>query len=196
MLLTQSVNLRTIRRRMIRLVDFIGGEIADVDVGVEARFEGGTDLAEAIPGDAAEEVVGFDFGGAVVAGCGAEAVRGGTEEAANEMTGGITKSNVFREVEVFAPVDDFAIGVVRVFGAEGRPTDETLEHDCANGPPVTAECIAFPGEDFRGDVIRGSDGRVCHDASRFAPSIDLAAIANCKINLVEVDGNAVVFWLG
>lgn len=71
MLLPQRINLRAICRRMVRLVNFIGGEIADVDVRVEAGFEGGTDLTEAVPGDAAEEVVGFDFRGAVVAGGGA-----------------------------------------------------------------------------------------------------------------------------
>lgn len=47
---------------MIRLVDFIGWEVGDVDVGVEAGFKGRADLAEAVPGDAAEEVMAFDFG--------------------------------------------------------------------------------------------------------------------------------------
>lgn len=80
MLLPQRVDLRAVRRRMIGLVDFIGGEIGDIDVGVEARFKGRADFAEAVPGDAAEEVVGLDLRGAVVAGGGAEAVGGGAEE--------------------------------------------------------------------------------------------------------------------
>ena len=67
MLLAQSVNLRAVRGRMVRLVDLVGGEVGDVDVGVEAGLEGSADLAEAVPGDAAEEIVGFDLRGAVVA---------------------------------------------------------------------------------------------------------------------------------
>lgn len=109
------------------------------------------------------------------------------------MTGGITKSNVFREVEVFAPVDNLAVSIVRVFSTERRPADKTLEHDCAYRPPVTTERVAFPSEDFRSDVIGGSDGRVSHDASRFAPSVDLTPVTDCEINLIEINRSAVVF---
>lgn len=70
MLVAERVNLRSVRRRMVRLIDLVGGEVGDVDVGVEARLKGRADLAEAVPRDASEEVVGFDLGGAVAAGCG------------------------------------------------------------------------------------------------------------------------------
>lgn len=70
---------------MVRLVDFVGWEVGDVDVGLEARFERGADLAEGVPVDAAEEVVLFDLRGAVGAARGAEAVGGGTEEAVEKM---------------------------------------------------------------------------------------------------------------
>lgn len=59
--LTQRVDLRAIGCRMIYLVDFIGWEVGDVDVGVEAGFERRADLAEAVPGDAAEEFMAFNF---------------------------------------------------------------------------------------------------------------------------------------
>lgn len=112
------------------------------------------------------------------------------------MASGVTEGNVLREIESFAPVDDFAVGVVRVFGAKGRPTDETFEHDCADGPPVAAERVAFSSEDFWSNVIRGSDSRVSHNATRFAPGVDLTAVADSEVYLVEVDGGAVVFWFG
>lgn len=62
MLLAQRIDLRAIGCRMIRLVDFVGWEVGDVDVGVEAGFERRADLAKAVPGDAAEEFVAFNFG--------------------------------------------------------------------------------------------------------------------------------------
>lgn len=108
------------------------------------------------------------------------------------MTGSFAKSNVFREIERFAPIDNFAVSVVRVFGAERGPADETLEHDGADGPPVAAEGVAFTGEDFGSDVVRCSDCRVGHDATGFAPGVDLAAVADSEVDLIEVYGGAVV----
>lgn len=77
----------------------------------------------------------------------------------------MTERDIFRKVKSFAPIDDLAVGVMRVFGAEGRPADETFEHDGSDGPPVTAERIAFAGEDLGCDVVGGSDGGVGHDAT-------------------------------
>ena len=57
------------------------------------------------------------------------------------------------EVEVARPVDDFAVGVVRLFGAEGWPAYEAFEHDCPDAPPVASEIVAFTAEDLWGDVI-------------------------------------------
>ena len=115
---------------------------------------------------------------------------------ADKVTGCIAKCNIFREIERFTPVDDFAVGVVRILGTEGRPADETFEHDCANGPPIAAECIPFSGEDFRGDVIRCSDCRVRHDATGFAPCVDLTTVADGEVYLIKVDRCTVVFGFG
>lgn len=81
MLFAESIDLRVICRAVIRLVDFVGREVGDVDVGLEARFERGADFAEGVPIDAAEEVVLFDLGSPVGTARGAEAVGSGTEEA-------------------------------------------------------------------------------------------------------------------
>ena len=82
------------------------------------------------------------------------------------------------------PVDDFAVGVVGVFGAEGGPADEAFEHDCSHGPPITAEGVATAGEDLGCDVIWGSHRGVGEDAAGFAPSVDLGAVADCEVDLV------------
>lgn len=84
---------------------------------------------------------------------------------ADEMTSSFAEYNVFRKVESFAPVDDFAVRIMRVFGAERRPADETLEHDGSNRPPVAGEGVSFAGEDFRCNVVGCSDSRIGHDAT-------------------------------
>lgn len=81
MLLAQLLHLRTMRRRMIVLIDFVGGEVADVDVGGEPRFKGGADVAELFEDDALEEGVGTDFGAAGCAVGGSEALGWIAEEA-------------------------------------------------------------------------------------------------------------------
>ena len=110
------------------------------------------------------------------------------------MAGGVRDCNVFWEVKGLAPVDNLSVGVVRVFGAEGWPADQTFEHDGPNGPPVAAERVPVAREDLRRDIIRRPNGRVCHDSSRLAPGVDLAAIAHRKIDLIEIDRGAVVLW--
>lgn len=85
------------------------------------------------------------------------------------------------------PVHDLAVCLVGVFCAERRPPDQTFEHDRSNGPPIAEIGVALCSEDLGSNVVRSADSRVRHDASRFAPSIDLAAIAHGKVDLVEVD---------
>lgn len=74
-----------------------------------------------------------------------------------------------------------------LIGAERRPTDQTFEHDCSYRPPIAAERIALPAEDFRGNVIRGPYRRIRHDTARFAPGVDLPPIADCQVDLVQGD---------
>lgn len=46
---------------MVVLVDLVGREVGDIDVGVELGFEGSADLAELVPDDASEEWVILDL---------------------------------------------------------------------------------------------------------------------------------------
>lgn len=72
----------------------------------------------------------------------------------------MSKRIVFREIERLLPAYNLAIGIVGVFGAEWRPTDETLKHNGAHGPPIAAERVALAGKDFGGYVIRCPNSRV------------------------------------
>lgn len=78
-----------------------------------------------------------------------------------------------------------------LFSAERRPTDQTFKHDGSNRPPIAAERIALSAKDFRGNVIGGSHRRVRHDTARFAPGVDLPAVADCEVDLVQGDRVAV-----
>ena len=81
MLLAQLLHLHAVDMRVVVLVDFVGGEVAAIDVAGEAGLKGGTDLAELFEDDAFEEWVCADIGAAELAGGAAEAGGGVAEEA-------------------------------------------------------------------------------------------------------------------
>lgn len=114
---------------------------------------------------------------------------------ADKMTGCIAQRNIFGEVESLPPIDDLAVSVVRIFGTERRPADQTFKHDGSNGPPVTAECVAFASKNLGCNIIRGSDCGVGHLAARFSPRVDLASIAYSEVDLIETDRMPIIFWL-
>ena len=89
------------------------------------------------------------------------------------------------KVQVAGPVDDFAVRVVGLLGAEGGPADQAFEHDGAEGPPVTAEVVALAAEDFGSDVVGGADGGVGELAAGLAPGVDLVAVGDCELDLVD-----------
>lgn len=104
--------------------------------------------------------------------------------------------DVVGEVERRAPVDDLLVRLSAVLGAEGGPADQAFEHDGADAPPVAAEGVALPAEDLGGDVVRGADGGVGHHAAGLAPHVDLGAVADGEVDLVEADGVAVAGLAG
>lgn len=74
-----------------------------------------------------------------------------------------------------------------VLGTERRPSDLTFEHDRTQTPPVTVLCIPVATEDFRSNVVRGTDGRVGHNSAGLSPIVDHASVADSQIDLVQVD---------
>lgn len=99
---------------------------------------------------------------------------------------------VWWEVQVPAPVDNLAIRVRWLLCAEWRPADETLKHDGAHGPPITSVIVAFARKDFGRNVVGCADSAVCELTARFSPGVDLVAIANSKLDLIDADGIAVL----
>ena len=81
------------------------------------------------------------------------------------------------------PVNNLPVGVMGVFGTEGRPADQALEHDSSHGPPVTAEGVALAVEDLGSDVVGGTNRGVSDATTRLAPRKDLSA-AHGQIDLI------------
>lgn len=67
MLITQRIDLSAIHCRMIILINLVGWEVRNVDVGIEARFKRCADRAELIPDDAMKEWVFSDVGASELA---------------------------------------------------------------------------------------------------------------------------------
>ena len=95
-------------------------------------------------------------------------------------------------MQVAGPVDNLAVCVVGLFGAERGPADETLEHDGSDRPPIAAIVVTLTAEDLRGNVVGSTNCRVSQLASGLPPCVDLGTVADGKLNLVHVHGVAVV----
>lgn len=70
-LIAEGFDLRPVCRRVIALVDLVGGEVGDIHVGGQARFKRGADRSELVPVDPVEEGVLANVGAAELSGCGA-----------------------------------------------------------------------------------------------------------------------------
>jgi len=99
---------------------------------------------------------------------------------------------VRREGQVSRPVDNLAVGVVRLLGTEWRPANQALEHDGAHTPPVASLVVTLATEDLGSNVIRCADSRVCELPTRLAPGVDLVAVRYRKLNLVDADRVAIL----
>jgi len=94
---------------------------------------------------------------------------------------------VWREVQVSGPVYNLAVCVVGFLCTERGPTNQALEHDGANAPPITAVVVALAAEDLGSNIVGSTDGRVGELTTRFAPGVDLMAVADSQLDLVEGD---------
>lgn len=103
----------------------------------------------------------------------------------DEMLGLRSQLLIRWEAQVSRPVDNLTVRVVRLLGAERWPSDQTLKHDCANTPPITAKVISFAAEDLGCNVIRCTDSGVGQLSPRFTPCVYLGTVRYSKLNLVE-----------
>ena len=66
MLFAHLIDMRSMLRRMIILVNLIRGKVADVNVGAETGFKGCANITKLLKDDALEEGMGSNLG---TAGC-------------------------------------------------------------------------------------------------------------------------------
>ena len=90
------------------------------------------------------------------------------------------------------PIHNLPIRIMRLLGTKRRPPNQALKHNRPHTPPITSKIVSFSAEDLGRDVVRCADGRVCKLAPRLAPRVDLVAIGDGELDLVDGDGIAVL----
>lgn len=79
------------------------------------------------------------------------------DKPSDEVFGLTTQVDIVWDDEVVLPLNNFLVCLVRRLRAERRVSDEALEHDSTQGPPITLVSVTLLEEDFRCDVVRRSD---------------------------------------
>lgn len=177
------------------LWDLVNGEVRDIDVRAESWLERSADFAKLVPDHSAEEGVILDLRGTtILATFATNTVFRVTQETdhllatvhilriihfripSNEMLGFTRKSKFFREVKTLPPVHNLTVGIGSVLSAEWWPSNETLEHNGTNRPPIAQVGVPLAVEDFGSNVIWCSDGRVRHGTARLPPGVDLSTV--------------------
>lgn len=103
-----------------------------------------------------------------------------------------TELLIRRKVQIPLPIYDLPVCIVRLLCAERRPADQTLEHDRAYTPPIAPEIVTLSTKNLRRDVVGRAHCRVGELTPRLAPSVDLVAIGDGELDLVDRDGIAVL----
>lgn len=187
---------------IVRLINLVRWEIRRVNIRREARLKWRTDSTKAIKLYPAEEGMTLDlvcttapqavlrvadktdlsaifFAGKQKTSVKDTEMLNGQHVPSDEILSLRSQLDVIGKVQALAPSDNFVVRVMPVFGTERRPTNQTLKHDGSKRPPVTVEAVAMASENFRGDIIGCSDGRVGHQSPRPPPIIDLGPVADC-----------------
>ena len=76
-----------------------------------------------------------------------------------------------------------------VLCTERGPTNETLEHDSAQAPPIAIEAVSMACEDLGRNVVWGTNSGISHQSTTSSPVIDLSTVRDSQVDLV--DGNRV-----
>lgn len=109
----------------------------------------------------------------------------GKESLPSDQRLGITRENqLIREIQALSPVDDLPVGVGSVLRTEWRPSNQTFEHNSTNRPPIAKVGVSLAVENFRRNIIRSSNGRVCHSATGLSPSVDLSTVGYRQVNRI------------
>lgn len=95
-------------------------------------------------------------------------------------------------MQVARPVDNLTVCVMWLLGAERWPSDKTLEHDCAHGPPITTIVVTLTTENLGRDVVGSTHSGVSELTTGLPPCVDLCAVADCQLNLIEVHRSSII----
>lgn len=194
-LLAMTSSLRSLNNSaLLCLTNLVNWEVSSIRGRLKSRLKRRTNTSQSIKVDTMEKGMSLDF----ISTTTSKTVLCVDNQTTDKILSLSTKLDVVWEMKGLAPVDDLAVGVMLVLGAERGPSDLALEHNRAQGPPIAVEGVTGAGEDLWCDVVWSSDGGVGHDAARFTPVVDDSAVADGQVDLVEVDRHAVpslVCWL-
>lgn len=171
--------LRLKQSRVVGLIDLVRREVCRIDVAREAWLEGSPDASERVEFDATEEGVALDLMSAAAT----QTVLGVTDQAVEwsaflslhlrgrgpfkfipsyQILRLRAQRDIIGEVQALSPVDNLAVRIMAVLGAERWPAHQTFEHNGSQTPPIAVKAVAVAGEDFGGDIIRRSHRGVSH----------------------------------
>ena len=101
---------------------------------------------------------------------------------------GLQQGVFIGKVQRAAPIDNLAIGIMGVFGAKWRPTDQAFEHDGSYRPPITSKGVALPTKNFRGDVIGSTHSGICKSSTvRLSPRVNKTSVTYRQVDLIQGD---------
>lgn len=171
----------------LHLRNLIDREVRSVRCAGQPWLERRSDASEGIEINTSKERMLLNLRRSVSS----KSVLGVADERANKVLSLSTELDVIREMQGLTPVDDLAVSIILLLGAEGWPADLAFEHDRAEGPEVAVVAVSVSLKDLRGNVIWCSDRGVSHQATGFSPVVDHGAVGDCHVDLLEVDGHAV-----
>lgn len=199
---------------VVGLVDLVRGEVRGINTARKSRLKRSSDPAKRVELDATEKVVALELSSTTAT----KTILSVADQAMNrsalssyfwcpDRTSGSerwksyvpsdqilclgTQLNIIWEVQALPPVHNLAIRVVAVFGAERRPADQALEHDCSQAPPIAVETVPMAREDLGRDIIGCANRRVRHQSPAPSPVVNLCAIRNRQVDLVDGNGRTV-----
>jgi len=107
------------------IVKVVHREVLSIDARLEVRYERRLDVPDCVPVYTGEEGMRFDFIRVVTT---QSHLRRG-DHVSDQIFSFYAQSDILREDELVAPVDNLAVGVMSILRAERRVSDQAFEHD-------------------------------------------------------------------
>jgi len=130
------------QRSVVGLVDLVSGEVGCVDVRCQSRLERCPNPTEAIKLDTTEERMALDF----MSTAPTKTILRVADETKRLLAHSQNQTRAYQppdqglglhaqldvvgEVERLPPVHNFAVRVMTILSTEGRPSNQTFEHNC------------------------------------------------------------------